>query len=425
VGSGKTVVAALAATLAAQAGYQTTIMAPTEVLANQHFATLRQLFKNITAVNQPTTALVTATTSRVLHETDREEAATKASVQKKILSGKVSIAIGTHALIQKSVGFKNLGLVVVDEQHRFGVKQRAELLRRTSGKLIPHFLSMSATPIPRTLMMTVFGDLDLSTITELPLGRKQIVTRIVPPEKRAAAYEFIRAQVKRGRQAFVICPRIEIPSSDEQIPNKLQKIKQWNALETKSVKEEYEKLAKKVFPTLRVAMLHGQMKAVEKVSIMKDFREGAVDVLVSTSVIEVGVDVPNATVMMIEGSDRFGLAQLYQFRGRVGRGEHQSYCLLFTESSSQSVTQRLKAIIEAKNGFELAERDLQIRGPGEFLGQKQTGLPDVAMSGLQNPELIRSSRTAAVSVMQNDPQLKKNTALAARLAEFEALVHLE
>lgn len=430
VGSGKTVVAALAALVAAQGGYQTAIMAPTEVLARQHFATFKKLFLKISPKHQVATGLLTAEEARIFYESDLEAEAKKDVFREHLRTGEVKIVIGTHALIEKNVAFQSLGLAIIDEQHRFGVEQRAELARRTgrgskknSGKLIPHFLSMSATPIPRTLMLTIFGDLDISTIDELPAGRKEIITKVVAPFDRAKAYGFIKAQIKKGRQAFVICPRIDPAGAPDK--NSAADPKQAKLWEVKSVKEEYEKLSGKIFPDFKVAMLHGQMKAKDKEAVMKEFREGKTHVLVSTSVIEVGVDVPNATIMMIEGSDRFGLSQLYQFRGRVGRGEHQSFCFLFTDSSSSTTAERLKAIADAKSGFELAEKDLAIRGPGEFIGQKQTGLPDFAMRGLQDMELIKMSRAAAVKTIQTDPLLKKNPALKAKLDEFHRGLHLE
>ena len=332
-----------------------------------------------------------------------------------------------------------MAFAVIDEQHRFGVRQRAELVGRSNehgvmsnedsklktqnSKLIPHFLSMSATPIPRTLSLTIFGDLDLSIIDELPKGRKEIITKIVAPADRDKAYVFIREQVKKGRQIFVICPRIEFApanetgiENDETLPIDFRK-RMW--LEIRAVKEEYEKLSQKTFPDLRVMMLHGKMKAKEKTEIMKKFKDGEIDILVSTSVVEVGVDIPNATIMMIEGSDRFGLAQLYQFRGRVGRGEHQSFCFLFADSSSQTTRKRLHSLIEAKNGFELAEKDLAIRGPGEFLGESQTGIPDLAMKAVQNPELVKSGREAAEMILKKDPELKNYPLLKKRLDSFE------
>lgn len=430
VGSGKTVVAALSALIAHKNGLQTAIMAPTEILAQQHYETFKELFASIPAEDQTVIGLMTSGESKIFYENDMETEIKKPALLKKIQDGEISIAIGTHALISKTKGaglaFKKLGLVVIDEQHRFGVEQRAELLRQPvrsgSGvkKLIPHFLSMSATPIPRTLMLTIFGDLDISAITELPAGRKEIVTKVVMPLARQATYDFIREKVKEGRQVFVICPRIERSDEAEvKIPSTFKK------LELKSVKEEFEKLSKNIFPDLKVAMLHGQMKPKEKEKTMSGFKNKTTDVLVCTSVIEVGVDVPNAAIMMIEGADRFGLAQLYQFRGRVGRGEHQSYCFLFTDSESKDTAARLQAILTAKNGFELAEKDLAIRGPGEFLGTEQTGLPDIAMENLQNVELVRGSRSAAAQVLKKSPTLAAFPMLKNKLLEFERRIHLE
>ena len=433
VGSGKTAVAALAAIVAARKGFQTAVMAPTEVLAKQHFETFRKLLKRLPPDKQPVLAIMTAHQNKIVYESDLESEIKKKELQLAVRKGEAKIIIGTHALIQKSVSFKKLGLVVIDEQHRFGVEQRSKLTQATgsparkksvseSQNILPHFLSMSATPIPRTLMLTVFGDLDISTIDELPAGRKPILTKIVSPENRNKAYGFIKSQIQKGRQAFVICPRIDPPESD---PNKKPDARQAKLWEVKSVKEEYQKLKERIFPELKVTMLHGQLKSAEKEQVMNDFRKGKTDILVSTSVIEVGVDVPNATIMMIEGADRFGLAQLYQFRGRVGRGEHQSFCFLFTDSESRSTALRLKAIVTAKNGFELAERDLELRGPGEFIGQKQTGLPDTAMRGLQDGALIRDSRQAAVEILKKDPSLKNFPLLKAKTDEFQVRIHLE
>ncbi len=433
VGSGKTAVAALAAIVAARKGYQTAVMAPTEVLAGQHFETFRKLLKRLPQSKQPALAIMTAHQNKIVYESDLESEIKKKELQQAIKKGEAKIIIGTHALIQKSVSFKKLGLVVIDEQHRFGVEQRSKLTQTTSApnkkksvagshNVLPHFLSMSATPIPRTLMLTVFGDLDISTIDELPAGRKPILTKIVSPENRIKAYGFIKGQIQKGRQAFVICPRIDPPESD---PNKKPDARQAKLWEVKSVKEEYQKLKERIFPEFKVAMLHGQLKSAEKEQIMKDFRQGRTDILVSTSVIEVGVDVPNATIMMIEGADRFGLAQLYQFRGRVGRGGHQSFCFLFTDSKTRSTSERLKAIVTAKSGFELAERDLELRGPGEFIGQKQTGLPDIAMRGLQDTALIKDSRQAAVEVLKKHPSLEAYPLLKAKADEFQSRIHLE
>ncbi|MBI3046288.1 MAG: ATP-dependent DNA helicase RecG [Candidatus Harrisonbacteria bacterium] len=417
VGSGKTVIAALAAIFTAENNLQTAFMAPTEVLAGQHYRTISKIFPNfsdgIALLTAGKTELTPAKISKTL-------------LLKAIADGQVKIIIGTHAVIQKGVKFKNLALAIVDEQHRFGVKQRAALQDQENNELanqpIPHFLSMSATPIPRTLSLTVFGDLDLSTITELPAGRKEIVTKIVAPENRQKAYDFIREQIKKGRQAFVICPRIEPGAIKEgEILSEAKK----KALELKSVKEEFEKLSKKVFPDLRVIMLHGKMKGKEKDQIMKNFQERKYDLLVSTSVIEVGVDVPNAAIMIIEGADRFGLAQLYQFRGRVGRSNHQSFCLLFTDSDSGNTRKRLNYLITAKNGFELAEMDLQIRGPGQFLGESQAGLPDVAMDALKDIQLVKTARDAAKEIISNDPEFKNHPLLAKKFEEFQKAIHLE
>jgi ATP-dependent DNA helicase RecG len=396
-------------------------MAPTEVLAGQHYRTIKKIF----ADSDHGIALLTSNKSEVTYGKNLEAKISKSKLLNEIEAGKIKIIIGTHAVIQKGVKFGKLALAIVDEQHRFGVAQRAALASGSDNaeeKNLPHFLSMSATPIPRTLSLTIFGDLDLSTITELPAGRKEIITKTVPPENRRKAYAFIEEQIKKGRQAFVICPRIEPGTVKEgEILSEAKK----RALELKSVQEEYEKLSQKIFPELKVVMLHGKMKGKEKDQIMKDFQDKKYDILVSTSVIEVGVDVPNATIMMIEGSERFGLAQLYQFRGRVGRGEHQSFCLLFTDSESDNVQKRLNFLTNAKNGFELAEKDLLLRGPGQFMGESQTGLPDIAMDALKDIQLVKASRDAAKKVLSNDPELRSTPALIKRLQEFQKEIHLE
>ncbi len=439
VGSGKTVIAALAAVLAAEVKLQIAVMAPTEILARQHYATFKKL-SNLRKSDFLRIGLLTASESRLATDAG-EMALPKKKLKTAIARGEISIVIGTHALLNEEMAWRDLGLVVIDEQHRFGVRQRAKLAHSDYGNnndqnpshrhshpspYLPHFLSMSATPIPRTLTLTMFGDLDLSTITELPPGRKAIKTYVVPPEKRTGAYQFIREHVKDGRQIFVICPRIEPSQKDE----KSAPAPKWNpaqaaSWDVRTVKEEYEKLSKKIFPDLRVAMLHGKIKAKEKDAIMRNFQEGKTDILVSTTVVEVGVDIPNATIMLIEGADRFGLAQLYQLRGRVGRGAHESFCLLFTDSNSKSTAARLKAIVAAKNGFELAEYDLKHRGPGEFLGQSQTGFPDSAMEALMDPPLISASREAAKEVFRTDPELAKHPLLKQKLAEFEQTLHFE
>jgi len=419
VGSGKTIIAATAAILTAKSGHQTAFMAPTEILARQHYRTFLKFFPEF----EKGVALFTSGETRISYGHGLEAVSDKRKISREIAEGKIKVIIGTHALIQKNVDFKNLCLVIIDEQHRFGIEQRKHLIskNKAANGLVPHFFSMSATPIPRTLSLTIFGDLDISLITELPKNRKEIITKAVAPENRTKAYAFIKNQVKKGRQVFVICPRIEIPNPNNQIPNKSQ----IQNLEIKSVKEEYEKLSKKIFPELQVAMLHGRMKSGEKGKVMNDFSEKNIDVLITTSVVEVGVDIPNATIMMVEGAERFGLAQLYQFRGRVGRGEHQSFCFLFSDSESKLAAQRLKSVVEAKNGFELAEKDLMIRGPGEFLGVAQTGMPDIAMKALQNPELVGNARIAAAKILEKDPGLKKHPLLAERLRKFKKEIHPE
>lgn len=420
VGSGKTIVAILAALTAAKENKQSVFMAPTEILASQHYQTFIKFFPDF----EKGLALITSGEAKVFYGDGLEAEIKKSELLKKISSGAIKIIIGTHTLIQKNVNFNDLALVVIDEQHRFGVEQRTKLLKK--NKLIPHFLSMSATPIPRTLSLSIFGDLDLSTITELPKNRKNIITKVVAAINRNKAYAFIRGLVKKGRQVFVICPRIEMPSpEDQEKSGSLWRNQAFQNLEIKAVKEEYEKLKTKIFPDLKLAMLHGKMKTKEKELTMKEFKNGKIDVLVSTSVVEVGVDIPNAAIMMIEGAERFGLAQLYQFRGRVGRGGHQSFCFLFTDSLAKTTEQRLQSIVEAKNGLELAEKDLEIRGPGEFLGQSQSGMPDLAMKAVQNPDLVKAGRQAALEIIKKDPELNIYFLLKERLGKFSKKIHLE
>ena len=434
VGSGKTAVSAVAAVIAAHSNTQAVFMAPTEVLARQHYHTLTGVFKNF----DKGIALLTGSESRIYLGEGLETKKTKAALIKDIETGAVAITIGTHALIAESkktktkkaqpkITFPNPGLIVIDEQHRFGVSQRAALLQHKDARsMLPHFLSMSATPIPRTLTLAIFGDLDVSTINELPSGRKAIITKIVDPINRPKAYGFIKQQIAAGRQAFFIYPRIEASQAEPKEIGHLMTAgtkSMWN--EVKAVKAEYEKLSTTIFPDLEVAMLHGKMKAQDKAKTMADFKAGKIDILVSTSVIEVGVDVPNATIMIVEGADRFGLAQLYQFRGRVGRGQHQSFCFLFTDSTGESTMVRLNALLEAKNGFELAEKDLEIRGPGQFLGDKQTGVPDFAMQSLNNIELIKSARDSAQKILEKDPDLKNYPLLKQKLASLSKQIHLE
>lgn len=408
VGSGKTLVALIAALFTIRSGYQVAFMAPTEILARQHYLEAIKRFGKMDI----RLALLTGSENRIF-EKGKEELE-GGSLMKEIQSGKIQLLIGTHALIQEKVNFKNLALSIVDEQHRFGIDQRAllqkEILSIHDGmKTVPHLLSMTATPIPRTLALTVYGDLDLSILNEMPKGRREIITKLVAPGNRNLAYKFIHDQVKKGRQVFVICPLIE--ESD--------------VLEVRSATEEYEKLRKKIYPDLKIGLLHGKMKPKEKESAMKDFTGGKTDILVSTSVVEVGIDVPNATVMLIEGADRFGLAQLHQFRGRVGRGEYQSFCFLFTDSTSGVAHRRLKALVKSNNGFELAEKDLEIRGPGELVGVRQSGLPDLAMASLSDTELIKIAREEAMRIIEKDADVSTHPKLEEKLNRFKEKVHFE
>jgi len=406
VGSGKTVVAAMAALEAMMAGFQTAILAPTEVLARQHFETFGKVLKDFSQK----IGLLTNSESRTFWKKN-----TKKNFLGKIKRGDIKILIGTHALIQKSVEFNNLALVVIDEQHRFGVNQRAYLQKQTSTlkdglkKSVPHLLSMTATPIPRTLALAFFGNLDISLLDEMPKGRKKIITKIVTPAKRQEIYNFIRTEIESGRQAFFIFPLIE---ESEKISGK-------------AATEEYKILSEKIFPDLKIGLLHGRMKPKEKEALMQNFKNKDLNILVSTSVIEVGVDVPNATIMVIEGSERFGLAQLHQFRGRVGRSDHQSYCFLFTDSNSENTSKRLRALIDSEDGFKLAEYDLEIRGPGQFLGTRQSGVADSAMQYLGDIKLIQQARLEAQSVFALDPKLEKFPVLKETLEKMDREVHLE
>lgn len=419
VGSGKTIVALIAAYQAAKTGYQVAFMAPTEILAQQHFQTV----KNIVKDSEIRTELLIGSSKN------------KKEATKKIAGGFVDIIIGTHALIQKNVRFKNLGLVIIDEQHRFGVEQRAALLKsqksetqniENSQQVIPHLLSMTATPIPRTLALTIYGDLDISLIKEKPKGRQKIITKVISPVEKGGAYKFIDEEIEKGRQVFLICPRIELADPTESANTKSKQSKMnilWQ--EVKAVKAEYEKISKEIFPRRRVAMLHGKLKPAEKEKIMKDFKDKKCDILVSTSVIEVGVDIPNATIMAIENAERFGLAQLHQFRGRVGRGEHQSHCLLFCGTKENLENKRLKTLVNCDDGFELAESDLRQRGPGQFLGNQQSGIPDLAMASLTNLDLIKKARLEAKLLLKKDPSLKSFPLLRNQLLAFHKFRHFE
>lgn len=387
VGSGKTVVAAAALLAAAANGYQGALLAPTEILAEQHFRSLSTLLA-------PFGLQVTLLTGS---QHAREHAAARDA----LASGQAAIAIGTHALIQEDITYQRLGLAVVDEQHRFGVEQRDALRQKGHN---PHMLVMTATPIPRTLALTLYGDLDISVLDEVPPGRQPIITRWRAGGQRQEAYRMVADEIAAGRQAYIICPLVE----------------ESEALAAKSAITEFERLKTSTFSHLRLGLVHGQLKAAEKDRVMRAFRDGAIDVLVATAVVEVGVDVPNATVMLIEDADRFGLSQLHQFRGRVGRGEHQSYCYLLSAEASATARERLSALERTSDGFLLAEEDLRLRGPGDFFGTRQSGLPELKVANLADTPLIAEARTQAEWLWAQDPYLKRleHAALRERVLVF-------
>ncbi|MDH4208420.1 MAG: ATP-dependent DNA helicase RecG, partial [Anaerolineae bacterium] len=379
----------------AASGLQAVLMVPTEILAEQHYANLEGLWGELWLPG------LKKLSSELRLLTGSLKPSDKARIYEEIESGKATVIIGTHALIQEELAFRNLGLVVIDEQHRFGVTQRASLRQKGHN---PHVLVMTATPIPRTLALTLYGDLDISTIDELPPGRKEITTKWLQPRERERAYAFVRARVEERQQAFIICPLVE----------------ESEKIEARAAVEEHRRLQEEVFPDLRLGLLHGRMTAEEKEVVMREFHRGDLDILVCTPVVEVGIDVPNATVMLIEDADRFGLAQLHQFRGRVGRGEQQSYCLLLTESPTESGEQRLEIIASTQDGFKLADEDLAMRGPGEFFGTRQSGLPDLKVARLSDVRVLEEAREVAQEIWEEDPalELPKNRLLATRVDEF-------
>lgn len=383
VGSGKTVVAAVAAYLSYLNGCSALVMAPTEILAQQHFKTMSALFKD--------------TPVRVAIQTGSKKTALK--------EGEYDIIVGTQALLSRSVSFKKVGLVVIDEQHRFGVAQRA-LLKEKGGE--PHLLTMTATPIPRTLALTLYGELDISVIAQMPKGRVPVRSYLVPPEKRQAAYEWIRKKVKEEKtQVFIICPLIE--ESEEETMQTM-----------KAAKKEYEHLRTGIFPDLKVALLHGRLKPKEKEAVMQEFAQGESDVLVSTSVVEVGIDIPNASVMIIEGAQKFGMAQLHQLRGRVGRGSAQSHCLLFADNPDEGASARLAFFARHGNGAELAEYDLHHRGPGNIFGTSQHGYMKLRIAKLSDIGLIKQARDAAAYLAGKSPDLQAYPALKSQVASILA-----
>ena len=384
VGSGKTAVAAACVAMAHSAGLQSVVMAPTEILARQHLRSFRTYLEE--SFPGLTVELLVSSQS----------AAERRRVRSAAASGHCALVVGTHALIEEDVEFTDLGFAVVDEQHRFGTRQR-ELLR-AKGRGRPHFLAMTATPIPRTLALALYGEMSVSVIDEQPPDRTPVETEVVEPDQRSRAYDLVREQVRAGRQAFVICPLIE----DSE------------AVVARSATAEFQRLQKDVFPELRMGLVHGRLK--EKDDVMRAFVAGEVQVLVATAVVEVGVDVPNATVMMIEGADRFGLAQLHQFRGRVGRGAGQSHCLLLTDDPSEPALNRLNLMTRIRDGFKLAEEDMRIRGMGELMGPRQHGMTDVAMQALQQPELLSEVRQEAESLLESDPGFEQSPLLKKAVA---------
>ncbi len=391
VGSGKTVVAAAAAAIAIANGKQAAVMAPTSILAEQHLRTLTDLLTHAADLAPERIRLLIGATP----ESEKQE------IRRGLAQGSIQLVVGTHALLEEPVTFARLALAVIDEQHRFGVEQRAQLRAKAPN---PHLMVMTATPIPRSLALTLYGDLELSVLDEMPPGRQPIETRLLRPQERSRAYGFIRSQVEAGRQAYIIYPLVE--GSDK--------------VEARAAVDEHERLQEEVFQGLRLGLLHGRMRPEAKEEAMERFRAGALDILVSTSVVEVGVDVPNATVTLIEGANRFGLAQLHQFRGRVGRGQHKSYCLLVPDSDDEAENERLKAMETTDDGFRLAEMDLQQRGPGDFLGSRQSGFAELRMARLTDIRLIEKARREANRLFEMDPDLQRpeHRLLAAKVAEF-------
>ena len=407
VGSGKTVIAALACLMVARTGAQAALMAPTSILAEQHYRNLRRLLSEVTpgtmpAPADPGTELAEPETEAaglppggnvpalqpdeirlIIGATPENE---KRAIRSGLADGTIRLVIGTHALIEETIVFNNLQLIIVDEQHRFGVMQRAEL--RSKGEN-PHLLVMTATPIPRSLALTVYGDLDLSIMDELPPGRQPVSTHVLAPRERERAYTLIRRQVEQGRQVFIIYPLIE-ESED-------------GASQARAAVAEHARLQKDIFPALKLGLLHGRLRPDEKEEVMTRFRDGNYQILVSTTVVEVGVDVPNATIMLIEGANRFGLAQLHQLRGRVGRGADKAYCLLIPESFDDIENERLQVMEQTSDGFILAEKDLEQRGPGQFLGTRQSGLSEIQMANLMNVRLIEKARRQAQQLFEQDP----------------------
>ena len=424
VGSGKTAIAASIANAVVQnrpfdstqgkpqnfGNLQVALMAPTEILATQHFESFVELFDG-TSIQ---IGLMTGSGCKKFPAKvgpEKWTSISKAQLLKWVANGEIPILIGTHALIYKSVQFKDLALAIVDEQHRFGTKQRAKLSQKEG--FAPHYLSMTATPIPRTLALTIYGDLDLTLLDEMPPGRKPVDTRLVAPNKRDETYDFIKSQMAEGRQLYVICPRINEPDPDKE-----------NALQMKSVKAESQRLKNEVFQDKEIDILHSKMTPKEKEDVMTRFSNHEIDILVATSVVEVGVNVPNATMIIIEGAERFGLAQLHQLRGRVMRSSHQAHCFVFTDSNSAKSLDRLKALQTAKNGFELSELDLQLRGAGDLAGAKQWGITDLGMEAIKNIKMVEAARTEAQEIVEKN-KLAKLPNLQKEFIERDQKIHFE
>lgn len=428
VGSGKTLVAAASAyatimqrpsdikgKIQSFGNLGVAYMAPTEILATQHFESFIKYFDPQIIASNINIGLITGSGCRKFPSKTNPNSWTdisRAQLLKWVANGEIPILIGTHALIQKSVKFQNLALVIIDEQHRFGTKQRRELARKDS--IYPHLLSMTATPIPRTLALTIYGDLDLSLLEEMPMGRKPIITDIITPPKREETYKKIHKELENGKQLYVICPRINEPDPDMEM-----------ALNVKSAEAEAKRLKKEVFQKYEIGVLHSKMTKQKKEKVMQDFKEKKLDILVATSVIEVGVNVPNATIIIIEGAERFGLAQLHQLRGRVIRSNDQAYCYVFAEAKSQKTIDRLNALKTAKNGFELAELDLTLRGAGELGGGKQWGITDLGMEAIKNIKMVTFAREEAIQMISKDPELANYPLLKNKVREKVKEFHFE
>ncbi len=424
VGSGKTAVAATASYVAVNqrpngqsfGNLQVAYMAPTEILASQHFESFIQYFKhlpiNIGLITGSGCRKFPAKTLGPAKDGVKWTQISRAQLLKWVANGEIPILIGTHALIQKSVKFKNLALVVIDEQHRFGTAQRRKLVRKDG--IMPHLLSMTATPIPRTLALTIYGDLDLSLLEEMPQGRKPIITEIITPNKRNETYKKIHEELEAGRQLYVICPRIDEPDPEKEM-----------ALNVKSVTAEAKRLKKEVFKEYEIGVLHSKMSKEKKDKVMQDFTENKIQILCATSVVEVGVNVPNATLIIIEGAERFGLAQLHQLRGRVIRSNTQAYCYVFAEAKTDKTLQRLKALQTAKNGFELSELDLTLRGAGELGGTKQWGISDLGMEAIKNIKMVEAARTEAIRLIEEDLELKNYPLLKNKVKQKVQEFHFE